>query len=515
MRCGGFNLSRFNDTINKKSRGGLLLSLLLVAFTTLFSVGCGSSNGFVATSGGTGPTPTTGELVFNFTKAPAQSIEVPNNTTDLDFEFFDVNNNSVFFYTQAYANTVPVAGVPVTATRVVITARGANGPVAIIEAPVTVVGGGSVVVDLSGATITFLGQLVVEPMTLQFAPGGLIGAIDDLIALFTNGDFDNIAFFRAYFTAPGATERVEVTSRVGVSFNNFFPSTVTADSFAYLNVLGEGIAVTANPIGPTPPFGATATMTVTFIENGQVYTDDVSILLDNPVFTGIDAQNLTLPENGVTDFQVVAFATYSNGLRIPIEFDAANNGTLPIPGYTDTFVLSVQTPATGLALDTNGNLDTTGGGAGSTGVFSITPTGGTPTNFNVNLISGVVSEVALSVARTDLNPSSSYTVTVTYNDPAGTTQDVTRTWFALDIIAGTGDASFIGLLDVVPSGRLLGTQEGTAVFNLADGTPANVTTALNGSLGLPGADTLSTNNTANLNILSTVPLSIIGLLLFP
>lgn len=496
----------------------LLVSLLLMAFVATFSVGCGDNNdGFVATTGG-GTTATTGDLVFNFTLAPAQAIQVPSNTTDLDFEFFDAANNSVFTYTQAYANTVTVSGVPATATRVVITARGPNGPVAIIEAPVTVVAGGSVVVDLSGATITFLGQLSVEPVNLQFAPGGLIGVVDDLIALFTNGDFDNVAFFRAYFTPPGTTERIEVTSRVGVSFDNFFPSTVTADSFAYLNVFGEGIAVTANPIGPTPPFGATANMVVTYIENGQVYTDSVNIILDNPVFTGVDVLNLTLPQSGVTNFQVAAFATYSNGLKLPISFDPGNNGTLPLPGYTDTFVLSTVTPATGLTLGASGQLSTTGGGAGETGVLGIAANGGTPTNFNVNLIDGQVTEVALNVPRTDLNPSGSYTITVTYNDPAGSTQDLTRLWptGGLTMTAGTGDASFIGLLDLFPNGRLLGTFEGTATFSLADGSTANVAAVLAGApFGMAGStDTLATNNTANLNILSTVPLSIIGLL-FP
>ena len=123
---------------------------------------------------------------------------------------------------------------------------------AIIEAPVTVVAGGSVVVDLSGATITFLGQLIVEPETLTFAPGGIIGAIDDLIQGIASGDqIDNVAFFRAYFVPAGQTERVEVTARVGVHFTNFSPSSVTADSFTYLNVVGEGIAITTNPLAPT------------------------------------------------------------------------------------------------------------------------------------------------------------------------------------------------------------------------------------------------------------------------
>lgn len=510
-------MSQINDK-SKRSPIRLLISLLFVAFVATFSVGCGSDNdGFVATNGGFTPTPTTGDLVFNFTLAPAQSIQVPSNTTNLDFEFFDAANNSVFTYTQAYANSVTVTGVPTTATRVTITARGVNGPVAIIEAPVSVVGGSTVVVDLSGATITLLGQLVVEPATLQFAPGGVIGVIEDLITALSGGDVDNVAFFRAYFTPPGETERIEVTARVGVSFDNFFPNTVTADSFAYLNVFSEGIAVTANPLGPTPPFGATADMVVTFIENGQVYTDNVAIVLDNPVFTGVDVQSLNLPDTGVTNFPVAAFATYSNGLALPIIFDASNNGTLPSPGFPDTFTMSVQTAATGLVLDQFGVLDTTGGGGGSTAVLAITRTGGATTTFNVNLVSGQVSEVALTVPRTDVNPSSAYTVTATYNDPAGTTQDLTRLWTDINVVNGSpGDASTVGLLDFLTtlrSGRLLGTQEGTATVRLGDGTAGSVTAFLTGALGLTGMDNLATNNSVNLTVSSTVPLGIIGALL--
>ena len=414
-------MSLFNDTTNKKGPRGLIVSFLLVAFTALFSVGCGSSdNGFVATGGGT--TGNTGDLVFQFTKA--QAIAVPTATTDLDFDFFDVNNNSVFFDSQLFANTVVVQNVPVTATRVVITARGPGGvPLALIESPVTVLGGGSNTVNLSGALVTPvtldsltvipnpislslaggpttaqiaisgnfsngdivalgaatggsasftdfdaliatvdanglvtaigagstsvdvsytlngatvtlldvpvnvagpLGQLIVQPQTLQFAPGGIIGAIEDLLVSLLGGDrINNIAFFRAYFIPPNETEPVEVTSRVGVTFSNFFPSTVTADSFTHLNLFGEGIGITSNPFAPQPPFGATATMTVTYIEDGQVFTDNVDITLDNPQLSAVDVVTapggtLTLPSTSVDDFPVVAFAVYGNGLRFPI-----------------------------------------------------------------------------------------------------------------------------------------------------------------------------------------------------
>ncbi|MFA5509189.1 MAG: hypothetical protein WC423_27450, partial [Vulcanimicrobiota bacterium] len=360
-----------------------------------------------------------------FTLASAQTIEVPAATTDLDFEFFDAANNSVFTYTQGFAPEVIVKNVPTSAKRVVITARGPNGPLATIEANVAVTPGGQTVVDLSGATITLLGQLIVEPETLQFAPGGLIGVVDDLLTLVGNGGIDNVAFFRVHFIPSGETEPVEVTPRVGVHFENFFPSTLTADSFAHLNLMGDGIAITANPLGPTPPFGAKADMVVTYIQDGQVYTDRVEIVLDNTEFVGVEVEDLVLPANGAMGTPVIARAVYSNGMKLPIEFDASNQGIVII-GFGDTFALSVQTPATGLNLGANGVLTTTGGGGGQTAVLAISANGGTPTTFNVGLVDGIVSEVALIVSRTEVDPISTYRVMLTYNDPASTTVDFTQ-----------------------------------------------------------------------------------------
>ena len=513
----------------KEFGGGLkrnLLTLLLVTLTAIFTVGCGDDNDFVATGGG-GFTPvaTTGDLVFNFTLAPAQAIQVPSSTTDLDFEFFDAANNSVLTYTQAYADTVVVSGVPVSATRVVITARGPGGPVAIIEAPVTVVAGGSVVVDLSGATITFLGQLIVEPETLTFAPGGLIGAIDDLIQGLSSGDqIDNVAFFRAYFVPAGQTERVEVTARVGVHFTNFAPSSVTADSFTYLNVVGEGIAITTNPLAPTPPFGATCDMVVTYIDtNGNVFTDSVAVTLDNPTLVGVDVQSapggtLVLPANGVGAFPIFAVAQYSNGAEFPIVDLEGDPNNFPFPS---TFVMSVQTPATGLNIVDNvndsvdnGALQTTGGGAGSTAVLAITANGAaTPiTTFNVRLSSATaVNEVALSVNPTAINPQGGYRVVATYDN--GDTQDLTGVWDEIDTFLNgptdSGDVEFQGIFPSV--GRVLGTFRGTCDIRIDDNT--GDTTQVNAELtdlSLPGTDTSTTNNSVSVNVLSTVPLSIIG-----
>jgi len=507
---------------SRKSPRTLFLSLLLVALTTLLTVGCGSSSdSYVATNTGYAG-PNNGDLVFEFTQPAAQSAEVPAGTTDLTFDFFNAANANVLSVDKPFATTVVVEDVPVSATRVVITTYGPGGiPLATIEAPVTVVGGSSVTVDLSGAIITPIappGQLIVEPSTLTFAPGGLIGAVDDIINLLAVGDpIDNVAFFRAYFIPEGETQRLDVTARVGVNFSNFYPATFGADSFTYINVAGEGLAITSNPLAPTPPFGGTATMTVTYIHDGLVYSDDVEISLENPSLVGVEflsAQDgtLTLPASGATEFEVTSVALYSNGFRLPIlDFDGAQFSPIP-----DTFTLAVQTPATGLNLVDgdipNGALTTTGGGAGQTATLAVTANGD-PTvlgTLEVNLIDATaVTEVALQVSPTALNPTASYTVTVTYNDAANTTEEITGNWFLVESFNGPGEVSPQGLLPSV--GKLLGVVRGLTEVRIDDdlGT-GTVTSFLNNAVGLAGSDSDANNNFVEVDVLSTVPLSLIG-----
>jgi hypothetical protein len=367
------------------------------------------------------------------------------------------------------------------------------------------------------------GQLIVEPASLTFAPGGLIGAVDDLIGGIITGDaIDNIAFFRAYFVAPGETRRVDVTARVGVSFSNFFPSTVGPESFAYFNLIGEGIALTSNPLAPTPPFGGTATMTVTYISEGQVFTDNVEITLDNPSLVGVEFDSapdgtLTLPASGVNAFPVDATALYSNGFKLPID-DLDGDQFSPFP---DTFELVVATPATGLSVVdgfvANGALSTSGGGAGQTAVLNVIANGNSTVlgSLNVALIDATaVTEVALDVFPTDINPSAGYSVVVTYNDAAQTTEDVTGVWFEIDSFEGPGFA--IPQTPLFPSvGRLLGVRRGAATIRIDDDNGLTGVDNELGFLGLPGSDTLESNNFVDVNVLSTVPLSILGGILVP
>jgi hypothetical protein len=579
-----------------------LLTVLLLALVTLFTVGCGSSSeDFVITGNNNNPNPATvGDLTFLF--ATAQSVTVPAATQNLEFEFFDADGDAVDFATSVFAASVTIEDVPVSAVDVIITAYGPGGiPLVTIADEVSVSGGNTVTVDLSdavvtevdlvsvtaspatvaldvdgpttqqlaftgtfsngdvvaltaatGATYVFsgfdpavvsvnatglvtvvtatggatsidvavsltddvvnlldipvtvggpnvpLGTLIVEPDALVFNNGGLLGAITAL----TSQNFDSVALFRAFYIPPGETQPVEVTNAVGVTFNSFFPSTVTADSFAYLNLAGEGLAITANPLAPTPPLGATAVMTVTYISEGQVYTDDVQITLGNPTFDSVvvasaPGGSVTLPLNTTgSGFPTVAYARYTNGVSLPID-----NGVVNFAG--DTFVVDEAANTDGVAVA--GNFVTvTAGTAGATVAVNITRNAeATPSaSFNVNLINAVVEEVALAAADITVDPFGTYTVTVTYDDVAGTTQDVTGVWDP-DTTDGTG-AVGVGSIFGFQGGRLVGLQEGDALLELDD---TDVNANLNTQLGLPGADTDMMNNEADITILSVISLA--------
>ncbi len=349
-----------------------------------------------------------------------------------------------------------------------------------------------------------LGTLIVEPDALVFNNGGLLGALTAL----TSSNFDSVALFRAYYIPPGETQPVEVTNAVGVTFNTFFPNTVTADSFAYLNLAGEGLAITSNPLAPTPPLGATAVMTVTYISEGQVYTDDVQITLGNPTFDSVvvasaPGGSVTLPLNTTgSGFPTLAYARYTNGLSLPI-----SNGVANIAG--DTFVVDEATNTAGVAVSGD-FVQVTAGTADATVAINITRNAeATPSaSFNVNLINAVVEEVALAAADITVDPFGTYTVTVTYDDVAGTTQDVTGVW-ETDTTDGTGSVG-VGSFFGFQGGRLVGLQEGEALLELLDDLNfADVNDQLNNGLGLPGADTDSMNNEADVTILSVISLAFI------
>jgi len=231
----------------------------------LFSAGCGSSdNDFVSTT--TGNTATTGDLVFLFTTG--QAVNVPVATTTLDFDFFDTSNSNVFFGSQAYANTVTVVGVPVAATRVVITARGPGGvPLATIESSVAVVAGGVANIDLSGAVVILvtLDSLTVLPNPVNLSlDGGPTSVQLTVSGNFSNGDVVALG------DATGGT------------------ATYTGFDTSIVSVTSGGLITEAIALGAADRYGGSTSVDVAYTLNGATVNE-----LDVPVNVAGTAGTLT------------------------------------------------------------------------------------------------------------------------------------------------------------------------------------------------------------------------------
>jgi hypothetical protein len=592
--------------VTHKSSKPTWLSVLLLTLVTLFTVGCGDSGeDFVVTGNNNVNPATTGNLTFQF--VAAQAATVPAATEQLTFDFFNANGDVILSDDAAFAGTVTIPNVPVSATDVLITAYGPGGvPLVTIEDEVGVAGGSTAVVDLSDAVITevdlvsvaatpaavaldvdgpltqqlsftgtfsngdvvplaaatgatfafsgfdpavvsvsatglvtvttatggatsidvavsltddvvnlldipvtvggpneVLGTLIVQPESLVFDNQGLLGVIGGLGSL---GDLPlgSLSTFRAYFVPPGETEPIEVTQRVGVSFGSFVPETVQANSFTYLYLDGQGIAVGTSPLGPTPAYGTTGQMTVTYIDpnspSNHVYTDNVAITIGDPSLVGVVVPSavggeLNLPV-GTTGFPVNVVAVYSNGVAVPSPFGAANFFGDTLTATSDNMDVTL----------TGNDLAITGAG-GDTGTIDIFVNGSATatTSFDVNTIAGTgVTDVALSPADITVGPMGSYRVIATYD--GGATQDLTAVWGDSGPFNPSGDSSIIDYTTMdnseVTFGSLLGFEGGRLLGREAKGEgmltifPANGLTAL----GLPGADGTAANDTAAVTV---------------
>lgn len=598
-----------SNTINSIGSSKLFRSFILIALTALITVGCGSSrNDFVAVGGPAGPD---GTLIFQeFVLASPQAAEVPSATETLTFDFFDLNDVPVYSDSQSFNTTVTVNNVPIEATSATITAYGPGGvPLASLDTPVSVVGGGvnTIIVDGSvftpitldaltaspnpvvlslangptdtqltlsgsfsngdvvifnsttGGTATYTannasiasvdanglvsavaagstsvdvtfsiygqtvsltgvavsvdaaaGQLIIEPNELTLGTGGLIS-----LASLNPYDFNpDVAIFQASFIPPGETEAIEVTSRVGVNFGNTSPEIVESTSFSFMELIGDGIVITANPFGSTPPYGATATMTVTYIHDGVVYSEDVPVTLETPTLTEVivpvaedNDNNIKLPADNVDRYAFEARAVYSNGQQIFIDYLDGTTANDDGGFYKVSFV----TPATGLSFDDKYGFSdaftTSGSGVGEVATVAIYANGDTNPikTFDVTLIDGEVQEVALEMADTDIDPTANYKVTVTYDDPDATTLDITSSWYVVDSYNGTGVADIENLRNAA-TGVIRGFFTGNTEVRIDDNSGISQVDSTLNDIGLPGQDTDPNNNYVEVNVLSTVTL---------
>jgi hypothetical protein len=117
---------------------------MLLMLVSLVSVGCGSSSDDFVVVGNNGnntnPPVPTGAVTFQFVTPQVDvQAQVPTGTQTLHFDFLNSQNDEVFETHVDFAPTVTVVGVPVTATRALVTALGANGvPLATILFNITV-----------------------------------------------------------------------------------------------------------------------------------------------------------------------------------------------------------------------------------------------------------------------------------------------------------------------------------------------------------------------------------------
>ena len=145
-----------------------LLALFTIAFVSLFSVGCDSSgNGLVV------DTFNTGNLQFQFQRPVTQTVDtVPSGTTMLRFDLFSTNpateGSLVFSETRDYADQITLTGVPTNVVLVVVTTLDADGlPTAILSAPVQVIVGSTIQVDLNDAVAVTFEALSITPETIN------------------------------------------------------------------------------------------------------------------------------------------------------------------------------------------------------------------------------------------------------------------------------------------------------------------------------------------------------------
>lgn len=179
-----------------------VLTLFVVALAATLAVGCGGGNdrdNFVATGATQGGT---GTLTFNFTRAQT-TVNVPPGTTNLEFTFFDAQNQSgniTLNTTRAFATTITIAGVPTSTQSFRIVATNANGAtLATIAGNVTVTLNGTTVVDLSGVTVTVpqpsaaaVNVLVSNNGTGNAGDLDLFDRINNLVRTITSGSNQGI-----------------------------------------------------------------------------------------------------------------------------------------------------------------------------------------------------------------------------------------------------------------------------------------------------------------------------------
>ena len=256
---------------------GFLMGVVLIIS------GCGGSNNdsFVATGTPTSASATgsnTGSLTFNFTQA--QTVEVPSSTNTLLFEFYDINNNLVFESESSFATSVTVAGIPVSAVRVEITAIDNTGvPLVEVTQEVDVTEDQTTTVDLTTAAVqpVTVASLSISPSTSTLDEGSTVA----LVVSATYSNNTTITVPNSSVTFLSDSSEIASVSTAGIVTAN---SPGTANVSAGLNSApGVSAAVARIGVGNIEfDYLPGGTPTLSLDPNGGGTTGDFEVLFTGP-----------------------------------------------------------------------------------------------------------------------------------------------------------------------------------------------------------------------------------------
>lgn len=281
------------------TRLSLRLTLLALAVMAACFTGCGDSDNFVFTNNNQGSVGNTGNLVFRFQQASAQTIDIlPNGTVTVRFDLFGTNPPSQASLLDSeirpYADLIVLEDVSADVVFVSVTCFDANDlPLAILTGTVDVIVGADNEVDLNDSQPVSLDAITVNP-----DPAFL--ATYDPTQLTITGSFGN-----------GQT----------------LPLPITANTVQFSG-LGNVANVTANgllSVGIFPLCGANTTATATFMFGATQVSDDFSVqTFCFDVFSPVNTNRET-----VEPFLVTPDFTYDEGYTFGM---VAPNGEIIVDG---------------------------------------------------------------------------------------------------------------------------------------------------------------------------------------
>ncbi len=474
------------------SRRGL--SILLISFLSLLSLGCGNSNDEFVFTGTNNPPAGTGSLTFNFIAPTAQAVPAPSGTTSVRFDLFNgaggtgtrVDTRTAPFQTTITLNEVSTS---VRSTRITFIA--ANGvPLQTLLGNVSVPAASNAGVDLTGFTsaVPVFEGLAVAPAAISLPQGGTQALT--VIAAFSN-DFDvnvsgagkgvtytedgsdhvtvsaagvitgtnvGTADVTVSFTANGTTLTVEVPVSVTSSANGTFEitpaavteapgdtttaplvATFTPTSGSASNVIGDVDFVSNNPDVVVNPSG-----TISIAASAQpgdsavltgTYTDG-----DGNEFSDVVA--VTVATNVLAEI-VVTPATVtlpSGGFRYDLQVTGTDNNGDPIAVDPGDYFVTSSTPSVALVA---GNRVTTG----AVGTSTVTVTANVDPSITatsvITTVAGTIDSVSVSEDTFDLYISQGVPIQATAELSTG--QTLTNIQFSpdFDVVSGESSAAVV------------------------------------------------------------------------